>query len=695
MIEALSDILHSTERQTEALLEEGRQQLNSMPSDAPAQLRWNFNRTHGNFLLREGQNTEAVRHLEEAYQTLPHLGDQISRAEYTDTMLDLSVGYLRIAETENCVHCRTGESCIFPIRKAGIHTQPQGSRSAIKYLEELLQEDSENLRARWLLNIAYMTLGKYPDQVPTSYVIDPQRFATDEDFPRFQNIAAALKLDTMSMSGGAICDDFDGDGDFDIVTSDWGPSGELLYFCNNGDSTFTNATQKSGLTGILGGLNLLQADYDNDGDLDFVVLRGAWLGEYGCWPNSLLRNNGSARFIDVAYSAGLAGTDHPTQTASWGDFDLDGWLDLYVGNEQQPCQLFHNNRDGSFTDVADAAGVRNDGFTKGFNGFTKGVIWGDFDQDRYPDLYVSNFKTKNRLYRNNRNGTFTDVAEEKGVTHPLQSFPVWFWDYNNDGLLDLWVGTSWWDQPAYALKSLAASYLGEPHDAELTGLYRGTSDGGFEEVASNHGLTQITMPMGCNFGDLDNDGYLDFCLGTGMPAYEALMPNVMYWNRQGERFTDVTTASGFGHLQKGHGICFADLDGDGDQDIFNQLGGAYPGDAFHDTLYENPGFDHTWLKIDLVGTRSNRFGVGTRIRLEIIEDGQKRTIFRHVNSGGSFGANPLQQHIGTGTAEQVKLMEVYWPASDSTQTFRNVAVNQTIEVTEEHTELRRRLADRL
>ena len=190
---------------------------------------------------------------------------------------------------------------------------------------------------------------------------------------------------------------------------------------------------------MYGGLNLIPGDYDNDGDLDILVLRGAWVGKAGQHPNSLLRNDGQGRFEDVTFEAGLGEVHYPTQTAAWADYDNDGDLDLYVGNETSPeftspCQLFCNNGDGTFTDIAARAGV-----TQG--GYAKGVAWGDYDGDRFPDLYVSNLLGPNRLYRNNRNGTFTNLASQLSVTQPLRSFPVWFWDFDNDGTLDLFVAS--------------------------------------------------------------------------------------------------------------------------------------------------------------------------------------------------------------------------------------------------------------
>ena len=160
------------------------------------------------------------------------------------------------------------------------------------------------------------------------------------------------------------------------------------------------------------------------------------------------------------------------------------------------------------------------------------------------------------------------------------------------------------------------------------------------------------------------------------------MPNVMFWNRAGRRFTNVTMAGGFGHLQKGHGIAFADVDNDGDQDIFAQMGGAYPGDKFANAFFHNPGFGNHWITVKAVGHRSNRSAIGTRIRVEIEEDGSVRSIYRHVSSGGSFGANPLRQTIGLGQADRILRIELFWPTTGQTQTFRDVPPDRTIQVVE-------------
>ena len=188
--------------------------------------------------------------------------------------------------------------------------------------------------------------------------------------------------------------------------------------------------------------------------------------------------------------------------------------------------------------------------------------------------------------------------------------------------------------------------------------------------------------MGANFGDLDNDGYLDFYLGTGYPPNDSLMPSVMYRNRNGKGFSDVTYAGGFGHLQKGHGVFFADLDHDGDQDVFEQMGGAFPEDRSDNVLYENPGFGNHWITVKLVGVRSNRSAIGARIRADVVEDGMPRSIYRHVNSGGSFGGNPLRQTIGLGGATRIERLEVFWPTTDLTQTLTDLPIDRIVQIVE-------------
>lgn len=664
-------------------------------------------------LIYQPTPQRGIQRLTEAYELIPKtkFPDKTSEEFLTSRIkFTLAVAYLRLGETENCCLRHSSESCILPIRGSGVHTEPQGSRQAIKYFQEVLDDTqgSANIDhimdirepARWLMNIAYMTLGEYPEEVPEQYRIPAKFFESEIEFPPFENVAPKLQLNTFNQAGGSVVDDFDNDDYLDIFTTTSDPTGQTRFFRNNRDGTFTERTEQAGLIGIYGGLNLVQADYDNDGNLDVYILRGAWLNEYGRQPNSLLRNIGNGKFIDVTFEAGLGEAHYPSKTAAWADYDNDGDLDLFVGNEttptlECPSQLFRNNGDGTFTDVAAQAGVN-------IAEFSMGTTWGDFNDDRFPDLFVScGNPAPGRLFRNDGGKTFTDVCQRLGMDRPASPFPVWFWDFDNDGALDLYVsntskgvgvlsldaiGTHLVDSSDGRIKINTDISIGSQRkltkEFELPGLYRGDGKGGFEEVAAEQNLSYPTEPMGANFGDLNGDGFLDFYLATGDVHYWELRPNVMFLNQGGTGFANVTMGGGFGHLQKGHGVCFADMDNDGDQDIYVQMGGQLPGDKFNDALFQNPGFGHHWLTIKLVGHKSNKSAIGARIHVTIVENGKHRSIYRHVNSGGSFGCNPLRQNIGLGKAERIELLEIYWPMSDLTQTFRDVEMDQAIQVIE-------------
>jgi hypothetical protein len=655
-----------------ASLEKARAELPGIPENKIG-LRVNLLYQMYEAELRLGDEREAVQHIQEARDLLAKHGIAETAEQRRVFLYSLGLGWLRVAETENCIHCRNGESCIFPIGENGRHTDPEASLKAMEYFTELLNDDPDQLTAFWLLNIAAMTVGEYPSGVPNEYRLPESSLQSEAEFPRFKDISEASGLKTVNTGGGSVAEDFDQDGYIDLLTSAWDTAGQLRYFRNKGDGSFEELTAPSGLTGILGGINMVQADYDNDGLVDVYVVRGAWLGKDGRHPNSLLKNLGNNQFRDVTFDVGLD-VRHPTATAAWGDYDNDGDLDLYVPNEDSTAQLFRNDN-GQFTDVAAQAGVQN-------NRYAKGTCWGDFDGDRLPDLYVSNTNGNNRLYRNLGNGSFKDVAEELKTTKPNLSFPTWFWDANGDGYLDIYVA-SYHSHPEH----MAAEALGRSFDDEQDCLYLNDGTGKFIESATSFGLTKTTKPMGANFGDLNNDGLPDFYLGTGFPDFAGIMPNMMFVNKSGSRFENVTFPGGFGMLQKGHGISFADFDNDGDQDVFAQTGGAYPGDAFGNVLFENPGFGNHFLRIELVGKTSNRKGVGVRIRAIVDRNGEPHSIYHWVGSGGSFGANPLTPQIGLGPATEVKTLEVFWPTTGKTQTFNNVTADTFVRIWEDKIEL--------
>lgn len=580
----------------------------------------------------------------------------------------LGVAYLHTAEMENGAYRAPGDMCLLPSRPGQSYARTGNSQRAIEHFQKFLTQKPDDLEVRWLLNLAYMTIGRYPDQVPPAYLIPPAAFASTEDVGRFRDVAPQAGLNVVATAGGVIVDDFAGTGRFDVVTSNFDSCGPMHYFRNNGDGTFTERTSAAGLDGQLGGLNLMQADYNNDGCKDILVLRGGWEVPQ---RNSLLRNNCDGTFTDVTAASGLARPATSTQTAAWADVNNDGLLDLFVGNEDRASQLFLKKGGSAFEDISRAAGVDR-------VAFTKGVSAGDYDNDGFVDFYVSNFNGNNFLYRNNRDNTFTEMARAAGVPGPGRGFGTWFFDYDNDGWLDLFA-TSYFTSVDESVRT----YLNLPGNAAGLKLYRNLGDGSFRDVTTDVGLDKVFMPMGANFGDIDNDGFLDIHLGTGNPSYASLLPNVLLRNKEGKSFVDVTASSGTGELHKGHGIAFADLDNDGDEEIVAEIGGATPGDSHPLRLFENPGHGNDWINLRLVGVKTNRAAIGARIKLTVENEGRgTRSIHRSVGSGGSFGASPLEQHIGLGKSARIVELEIWWPASNTRQRVAGLGKNQSVEITE-------------
>jgi hypothetical protein len=201
-------------------------------------------------------------------------------------------------------------------------------------------------------------------------------------------------------------------------------------------------------------------------------------------------------------------------------------------------------------------------------------------------------------------------------------------------------------------------------------LYRNNGDETFTDVTAPAGMNHVLFAMGGNFGDLDNDGFEDAYFGTGAPDYRSLVPNRMFLNRKGQRFEEVTLSGGFGHLQKGHGIAFGDLDRDGDQDIYAVMGGAYEGDVFQDALFENPGMEDApaWVVLHLEGVQANAAAIGARVQLTVTRaDGSQRSLHRTVSTGGSFGSSSLQLEIGLGDTERIDEVRIRWPDSRQTE----------------------------
>ncbi len=609
-------------------------------------------------ILRAGKNEAAIMEIQDV---ITQLQDQLNPK--TKPVYEvLALAYLRLGEQQNCINSHESESCVLPIQGNGVHKMTSGSESAIKIFERILKDFPDDVQSRWLLNLAYMTLGKWPQSVPKQYLIPESVFKSKGNI-RFHDIAIPLGLDVRGLSGGVCLDDFDNDGNIDLFVTSYGMRDQCRFFKNNGDGTFIERTKEANLAGIVSGLNTVQADYDNDGDHDILILRGAWLLG-GAHPNSLLRNNGDGTFSDVTIEAGLL-SFRPTQAANWADFDSDGWLDLYIANETQdpkrphPCEFYHNNGNGTFTNIA--AQLKMD-----FVGFFKAVTWGDINNDQRPDLYISNFNGNNKLLVNRGGNTlldwkFEDIAQKTGTTGSQHSFPSFFFDYDNDGLDDIYCSDFYVDPEDPGPKNYVLELLGKQPPGDWICLYHNKGNETFANMNRKAGLNTITFGMGNSFGDLDNDGWPDIYLGTGKPDLTSLIPNRMFHNINGQRFEDISM-NGFGQIQKGHGVAFGDMDNDGDQEIYVVVGGAFEGDISNNILLENPGNDNHWITLFCEGKTCNRDAIGAKIKVTTLQkNGSKRAIWATVGTGGSFGGSSLRQELGLGQASKIESIEVQWP----------------------------------
>mgnify|MGYP002361433795 CR=1 FL=1 len=627
-------------------------------------------------LLRCGRTEDAISLYNNIAKYLQESQAEMDSASIRNLYMFIGITYMRQGEIQNCVQQHNHASCLIPIRGEGIHTLTNGSENAVAIFENSLKQFPNDLETQYLLNIAYMTLGKYPDGVPPQYRIDPKWFSSGIPFPHFEDIAPQIGVNRQGHAGGTVIDDFNNDGWLDIVCTSWTPTEGLVLYLNNGDGTFTDKTEAFKLDGQMGSLNLNQTDFNNDGWLDLFIMRGAWLQSEGEIPNTLLQNNGDGTFSDVTLHAGFT-KFAPTQASAWADFNLDGWLDLVIANESIPgldygIDLYINQHDGTFRNESTSYGLTE-------NAYFKGCTTPDVNKDGYPDLYLSNLYEKNSLYINQGaqgKATFIKAGPELNVGEPKPSFPCWSFDYDNDGNEDIFV--SGYTNDGTPATHWMLSHMGKADPEYLPKLYHNNGDMTFTEVGRTAGLNEIAFTMGCNFGDINSDGFLDFYLSTGNPAYQSLVPNKMYLNMAGKRFEDVSYAGGFANIQKGHGVSFGDLDRDGDEDLYVCIGGAFDGDGFYNSLYENPNADQNhWIVLKLAGQSANAAAIGARVIITVTENGQDRQISRTVSSGASFGANSLLLETGIGRATAIQSVRVKWPCKDcAEETFTGFDINK-------------------
>lgn len=542
--------------------------------------------------------------------------------------------------------------------------------------------------------------------------------------------------------GGITAVDYDNNGLCDLFIPD---GVESKLFRNRGDGSFEDVTQQAGLAGLDGVSVAVFADYDNDGFKDLFVSRTFR-------PNQLFHNNGDGTFTDVTRESGI-GADNCTTVAAWADYDNDGYLDLYVGRyvdprqdipttfyarNGEPNQLYHNNGDGTFTNVTERAGV-------GDTGLCLGVVWGDYNDDGYPDLYVVNDFGRKTLYRNNGNGTFKDVTVKSNTLAYGAGMSASFVDYDNDGKFDYYVthirsdhawlaeaptikryllrllaqGTWKSDIPLYfemfRQSGLAFVSVFQQMSSGNT-LLRNKGDGSFEDVTRKADANPPGWFWGAVFADFDNDGWQDLYAANGWVysekgtefelefLYNVVSNPKMYksgilfdpaylrgrswhgWERNRHlrnngdgTFSEIGNAVGTDLLLNSRGVAVADFWNRGVMDI------AVAASVDRHALLKNVlDSKRNWLQVELVGTKSNRDAIGARVTIHV--NGSRQS--REVVAGDSYGSqSPARQHFGLNQHDKVDKLIVYWPASGITQVFENVSVNRIVEITEGHNQL--------
>ena len=612
---------------------------------------------------------------------------------HLEAMLQLGLAEFRLGEADKAAE--RFENIIQNYRRhsgahyyLGVYHLRHGALNrSVENFKESLRLKPRDPETLWNLWTAYSKLGGYPEDLPEEFkiVVSSQQSAVSHqqrDFLEpessltdnrqlttdnyFTDVAPDLRMDKVDGGRGSAWGDYDNDGDLDIVAV--GTYQPHALFRNNGDGTFTNVADAAGIADPRGGWGSLFADYDNDGDVDLYITRGGWSGAA---ENTLYHNNGDGTFTDVTHAAGVA-DPQSSFCAAWADYDNDGYLDLYIADgvigDGAANVLYRNNGDGTFTNTAAAAGVAD-------TGNSLGTAWGDYDKDGHIDLHVVNYGQSNVLYRNNGDGTFTDVTPTTGMKLPVtDAFVTFFLDVDNDADLDIFISNSGSFQAFIAGQITGTA----THDADRQVLYRNNGDGTFTDVTRESGLYHAYGAMGANFGDINSDGYLDIYLATGAPQMGRLERDALFRNNGDGTFTDATAALGLGNIGKGHGVTFGDVDTDGDVDIYVPVGGAFIGDQWHNLFYRNNGTGNNWLTLKLVGVKSNRDGIGAKVTLHIGDD----VIYREVSGGCGFGStNSLSLEIGLGTHTKVDTLEIVWP-SGQVDTHRNLSVNQRRILTE-------------
>jgi tetratricopeptide (TPR) repeat protein len=536
---------------------------------------------------------------------------------------------------------------------------------------------------QWLFRVSLDQVKGPAPPLPQSALFPVEEPRIDPANPpmlAFEDIAPQLGIHHLNGNGTCAWGDIDGDGDQDLIVAG---SGTFIRVYRNDGGKFTDITEKAGLGHVPSGYSLNLIDYDNDGWLDLYISLNGWSGPM----RNVLFHNEHGKFVDVSKQSGA---DDPGSgfVSLWGDLDNDGWLDLVIANgvlkDGSVPQIYRNNRNGTFTNVTKASGLDEPASHGAI-----GLALADYDRDGRLDIFINGLDAgPNRLYHNDGDWHFTEVARKAGVLQPPHNgFVSFFFDYNNDGWPDL-LTTSLapWESVVEALKKGYAPPNPRSIHPDSSRLFRNNGDGTFTDVTFEARLYYPTGTMGAGVADVDNDGFVDVYLGTGDPQMSRLEPNRFFHNNGNGTFSDLTRYVGFARPgNKGHGVAFVDIDNDGDLDIFAQLGGHYPGDHAYNAFYRNlKGNQNNWLEVDLRGVKSNRFAVGAQLTVKA----GGLLVYREVKGSEGFGAtSPYRQHFGLGKHAKIDSLEIRWP-SGVKQTFRDLDVNHIIAVREDEQEWR-------
>ncbi len=604
---------------------------------------------------------DLIRKCEERLQVAPD--DHRIRYELGETLI--KCGLYEQAETELRRIAPDSSYYGMALYEASVALYRAGRLDgAARTTVEALDTNPGNERAKSWLWMTAQKMGGYPDFVPQNYRIQV-RGGYETTTLEYEDIAARIGLDKTSGGRGTAIFDYDNDGYLDILIA--GSHGGCNLYHNNGDGTFSDVSIGSGWDGCVNAFALTVGDYDNDGYPDVFASRlGFYAGD--C---ELYHNNGDGTFTDVTKQSGLE-VWGPCFTAAWIDYDGDGYVDLFIANNlgglferKTPNRLFHNNGDGTFTEVTESCGLSSMWPT------TCGA-WGDYDNDGRPDLFLSNGLGRSQLFRNNGDGTFAEVSKEAGIDALCFGSPAFWWDYDNDGWLDI-AQFSWsnHEDVIYTWEH------GEgPPDGNPMRVYHNNRDGTFTEVGRDLGLSGCFGTMSGNVADLNNDGHIDIVFGNGSPKMDRLEPIAVYQN-DGKKFHNITFSAGLPFLGKSHGVNIGDLFGDGRMSILVGAGGVYPADLLTANVYCPKQLVGNYLNVRLVGTKSNRSAIGARVSMEA---GGRRQM-RQVSGGSNAGCLPFEQHFGLAETATIDSLEIRWP-SGLKQTFGGLPFNRTLEFTE-------------